>query len=261
MPSSAAMGTYIYCVAHAAPLINTQTRLQAEAIGGSAHSLRILSADDLAAVVSDVPAGRLRVKRELLAAHEAVVLETMKYSDVIPLSFGAVAQSDEVVERLLQDAAFDLRQQLEAVAGCVELDLKALWNRKRLFEEIVAEDEGIRAWRSALAAPPISEQIALGELTSEIIATKSDQEAQAILNQLAPLAVGVRLNQPFTDMMALNAAFLVERSGLEVFGAQVSEIAAAAEDRLILRYSGPVPPYHFINLSLSWEDGGYGLIE
>jgi hypothetical protein len=256
------MGTYIYCIAHAEPFTNEQAPLHAEAIGGSAHPLRILHSGDLAAIVSDVPAHRLNVKREYLVAHEAVILEAMEQSDVIPLSFGTIARNDqEVVEKLLQRSSDDLRGQLEAIKGCVEVDLKILWNQRRLFEEIVTENERIRSLRGAIATAPVNEQIELGQLTSELIDTKSEQEAQRIVDELEPLAVEVKLNRLLTDMMALNVAFLVEKARKEEFTKRVNGLAAAEEGRLTFRSVGPVPPYHFVDLSVSWEGDSDGVAE
>lgn len=262
MPSSSPMGTYIYCIAHAEPFVNEQMPLHSEAIGGPEYPARILSSGDLAAVVSDVPARRLDVKRGLLMTHEAVVIETMDWSDVIPLSFGTLATNDEaVVERLLQAASDDLHQQLKAIEGCIELDLKVLWSRERLFEEIVAENERIRALRDTIASASVNVQLELGQLTSEMMASKSDQEVQAILDELEPLAVEVRLNRLLTDVMVLNAAFLVEKTRLAAFDKQVSDLTATEEGRLIFRYAGPVPPYHFVDVSVSWEDAADGPVE
>lgn len=247
------MGTYIYCIVHAEPFANERVPFRSEAIGVPEHPVRILSFAELAAVVSDVPARRLEIKRDLLLAHEAVVMEAMDRSDAIPLSFGTIAQNDEeVVEKLLKASAHDLHQQLEAIQGCVELELKVLWNQERLFEEIVAENDRIRTLRSTITDASVNEQIALGQLTSDAIASKSDQEVQDILDKLEPIAVEVKLNRPLSDLMVLNAAFLVEKSSLEEFDQQVNDLTITEEGRLTFRRAGPVPPYHFVDLSVNW---------
>jgi hypothetical protein len=43
----------------------------------------------------------------------------------------------------------------------------------------------------------------------------------------------------------VNAAFLVERAKLDEFGAAVTALTAEVEDRMRLRYIGPLPPYSF----------------
>ena len=258
MPASTPMGTYMYCIAHAQPFEEGYT-LKTQAIGGPEHPARLLRYDDLAAVVSDAPARRLDIKREYLFAHEAVILEVMERSDVIPLSFGTIARDDrEVIEKLLKAAFEDLHQQFEIIQGYVELDLKVLWNRQRLFEEIVAENDRIRELRRTAVHAPLNESIELGQLTSEAIAWKSDQEAHILLEELEPIAVETRLNRLLNDMMLVNAAFLVEKTQQEAFHRHVNTLVDAQEGRLIFRYAGPVPPYHFVDLNISWEDEADG---
>jgi len=259
MPSSTPLGAYIYCIAHAQPFENEYAPFQAQAIGGPEHPARLLRFADLVAVVSDAPTQRLDITRAHLLAHEAVILETMEQSEVIPLSFGTIAKNDAaVIEQLLKAAFDDLHKQFAAIQGCVEMDLKVLWNREQLFEEIVAEHDRIRALRGGIAGASVNERIELGQLTSEAIAWKSDQEAQVLLEELEPLAIDLRLNRLLNDTMIINAAFLVEKNHLEAFDVQVKALAAAQEGRLTFRYAGPVPPYHFVDLSVRWEEDADG---
>lgn len=261
MLTSAPMGTYIYCISHTQPFEDGHT-FNARAIGGPDHPARLLRYNNLVAVVSDVPAQRLDIKRDYLLAHEAVILETMERSDVIPLSFGTIARGDrEVIEKLLKAAFEELNQQFEVIQGCVECNLKVLWNQERLFDEIVAENDRIRVLRRSIANAPINERIDLGQLTGEAIAWKSDQARQTVLEELEPLAVDTRLNRLLNDMMAMNAAFLVEKTRQETFDRRVEALAAAQEGRLLFRYTGPAPPYHFVDLSVSWEDAADGSTE
>lgn len=260
MASSSQMGTYIYCIAYAEPLENERTPFHTQPIAGPEHPVRLLRYDDLAAVVSDVPNRRLDIKREYLLTHEAVILEAMEHSAVIPLSFGTIAlDDDEVIEQLLKAASEEMHQQLEAIQGCVELDLKVLWKQERLFEEMVTEHERIRALRREIASASVNERIELGQLTSEVIAWKSDQEAQLIVEELEPLTVEVRLNRMLNDMMVMNAALLVEKPRQEALHEKLNALAAAQEERLVFRYNGPVPPYHFVDLSITWEDARHGI--
>jgi Gas vesicle synthesis protein GvpL/GvpF len=50
----------------------------------------------------------------------------------------------------------------------------------------------------------------------------------------------------------MNAAFLVARDKEAVFDARVKEIGAA-HDKLTFRYTGPWPPYNFVNIRLKLE--------
>ena len=251
-------GTYIYCVARAQPFERDSSPFATPGIGGQ-EQVRILTYDDLAAVVSDSPQDQYDISRENLLAHQRVLIQALTRSDVLPVSFGTVAASDqEVQEKLLEREADDLHRSLEHVRGRIELDLKVLWNEERLFSEIVAENEDIRALRDRLAgqAPAAThyERIQLGELVAAALERKSAAEAAALLDALEPLAVETRVNKNLGDMMLLNAAFLVDRSQEQAFDTRVQSLGEAQAGRLIFQYVGPLPPYNFVDIELQWEE-------
>ena len=252
-------GTYIYCIARAQPFEQDGVPFTTPGIGGPDKPVRLLTYDDLAAVVSDAKREDYDVTRENLLAHQRVITEAMTRSDVLPVSFGTVADSDQQVqEQLLRGAADDLHRSFEEVQGCIELELKVLWNEEQLYAEIMAEDDDIRALRDCLVGQPPEatqyERVQLGERVAAAIQHKSEAEAAALLVALEPLAVQTRVNDNLGDMMLLNAAFLVDRSREPAFDAQVQALREAQAERLIFQYAGPLPPYNFVAMELRWEE-------
>ena len=252
-------GTYIYGIAHAQPLEKNGSSLFATPGIGGHDKVRIVTYDDLAAVVSDAPRDEYAITRENLLAHQRVITQAMTRSDVLPVAFGTVAASDrQVQEQLLRGAADELHRALEEVQGCIELDLKVLWNEERLFAEIMAENDDIRALRDSLAGQPAEatqyERIRLGELVAAALQRKSEAEAAALLDALKPLAVETRVNKNLGDMLLLNAAFLVDKSQEQAFDAKVQALGEAQAGRQIFQYVGPLPPYNFVDLRLQWEE-------
>jgi hypothetical protein len=55
--------------------------------------------------------------------------------------------------------------------------------------------------------------------------------------------------------MILNAAFLVQRDREPAFDRRIKEIAAEFE-LLTFKYTGPWPPYNFVNIRLKLERAG-----
>jgi hypothetical protein len=254
---AAESGVYVYCVTRAEPYEDGHSQFAAEGIGGRGDPVRVLCLDGLAAVVSDAPKIRYTLRREYLEAHERVVEEAMTYADVLPVSFGSVADTDrQVLEKLLRQRFDDLHDYLAYVQGRVEMGLRVHWNRERLFADIVAENNDIRALRENIAGldPDAAyyDRVQLGEMTEAAIAAKREDTAQSIMAHLSPLAVDTRVNDPLTDMMVLNAAFLVDRTQEAAFDGQVRALGEAEVGRLILQYVGPVPPYNFVTLQVRW---------
>ncbi len=261
-PSS--VGTYLYCVARARAFAPGMPPLNAEGIGGAAARPRVIYHADLAAVASDAPYLRYDISRANVLAHQAVIEEAMTRGDVLPVRFGTVADSDrDIEEYLLRRGADQLRQQLEGVSGCVEMGLKVLWNSDRLFSEIADEDAAIRAMRDAIATQEPGathyQRLQLGEMVDEAIQWRREREAQMVLEALQPLARESSVNRLLTDMMVVNAAFLVERGALAAFDAEVSALMAAQAGRLTCKYAGPLPPYSFVSLVFSGEEETRGI--
>ncbi|MBI3976773.1 MAG: GvpL/GvpF family gas vesicle protein [Chloroflexi bacterium] len=259
-PSSSNAGTYIYCIVRAESFQNGGHRFQSRAIGGQAVPVRAVQFMDLAAVVSDSSAARYDIGRQNTMAHQLVVEEAMAHSEVLPVRFGTIARSDEEVrEKLLKRKFGEFHYLLDTyVKDRVELGLKVFWNRERVFAEIAAESTQVRALRDAIAGRSPEEthyqRIQLGQLIEEAIVRKRDRDAEAILDALRPLAFETKTNKILTDMMILNAAFLVDRAHDPTFDAAVNVLDAAQQGRLILKYVGPVPPYNFVNVVVRWED-------
>ena len=142
----------------------------------------------------------------------------------------------------------------------VELGLKALWRQERLFQDIVAENPDIRKLRDYLAANPTAglgghyDRLELGRRVSEAIEARRDVDAQLLSRALSPLADRYESNKILTDMMVLNAAFLVHRSRIEEFDRKVSELDKEYGERMMFKYVGEVPPFNFVEIVVHWED-------
>ena len=255
-------GAYLYCLTPAAPFTEGTPALERAGIGGATP--RVLRVADLAAIVSDSPYPHYDISRANLLAHEAVIEEVMARADVLPVRFGTVAESDAAIQDdLLRHAAAAVRQQLQRVRGCVELGVKALWHAERLFAEIAEGDAAIRALRDELAGhdPTATyyQQIQLGELVAGAIEQLRDWEADHLLGALAPLARETQTNPPQTDLMALNASFLVPRGVVGACGVRVEALRQAQRHRLIVKDAGPLPPYSFVDLAWGEEPAAHGI--
>src|SRR6266566_1971733 len=66
------------------------------------------------------------------------------------------------------------------------------------------------------------------------------------------VAVASRANKPIGDKMIMNAAFLVSRDREQAFDAKVKAVGAKYAP-LTFRYTGPWPPYNFVNIRLKLE--------
>ena len=248
-------GTYLYAIAPAEAFQGDQS-LNVQGVGESDGKVRILTHGDLVAIVSDVPLMQYDVTQENLTAHQRVLDEVMNRSDVLPVSFGIVATNDQEIEQVLLEGQSEaLHQALKYVKGRVELTLQVLWNQDQLFREIAEENQEVQQLRDAIAGQPVEttydHRVRLGELVAAGVQQKTEQEANAILQALQPLAVETKLNENMTDTMLLNVAFLVDKDKISEMDDKVGQVSQSQTDRMIFRYVGPLPPYDFISIRVS----------
>ena len=85
-----------------------------------------------------------------------------------------------------------------------------------------------------------------------VLQARSEQYVADIFDQLRDVSVAARANKPIGDKMIMNAAFLVSRDKETAFDAKVKEVGALY-DKLNFRYTGPWPPYNFVNIRLKLE--------
>ena len=251
--------TYLYCIVRGEPFQDGAPAFSAKAIGDLGNPVYTVHFMDLAAVVSHSPVARYDIGRENTLAHQRVIEDAMTRSDVLPIRFGTVSKSvEDVREKLLKRKFGEFHHLLRYVEGRMELGLKVFWRRERLFAEIATEDARIRALRDAIAGRSAEEshypRIQLGHLTEEAFVRKRDREAEAIVEMFRPLAVETKVNKILTDMMVVNAAFLVDKTQVPAFDAKINALDEAEAGRLILKYAGPLPPYNFVNIVVYWEE-------
>lgn len=244
-------GTYVYGIGFADAF--KRHPLATPGVGSRGAVVRSVDHGNLAALVSDVPPDQCDVTRENIMAHQRVLEEAMAYSDIVPFAFGTVADDDRAIARELLEARYtELRDTLRSLRGRRQFTLRVFWNRERLFSEILAENEEVRALRDAIASQPNDaayfERIHLGELIATVIQLKGDREAERILEALEPLADDARTDANPTDMMLVNTAFLVAKEREVALDNRIQQLAEEYTDRLTFRYIGPLPPYSFVEL-------------
>jgi hypothetical protein len=244
-------GKYVYCV------IRSSKSLQfgLSTIAGEVGGVHTVNFKDLAAVVSDVPIGPLDSTRENVLAHEHVNETVMKDHTVIPMSFGTIFKTRDDALELLRSAHDAFDDVLSKMQNKLEYGLKVLWDRDAVISEIEEEDEDIRRLRNEIASQKGSTYFArmqYGRLLEDALQSRSERYVSGILEELRAAAVAARINKPIGDKMILNGAFLVSRDSETAFDHAIKQVAAQHE-KLTFKYTGPWPPYNFVNIRLKLE--------
>jgi hypothetical protein len=249
--SSEKRGKYVYCIVRA----DEALRFGPIGFGSPPGEVYTVLYEDIAAVVSDAPIEVLDATRENVLAHERVNEAVMRYQTVIPMSFGTVFKTRDDIVELLRGAHGAFQDVLTKMENKVEFGLKVLWDRDAMIRNIEHDDEDIRRLKSEIATQKGSTYFArvqYGRLVDGALQSRSEQYVNEIFEALRDVCVASRANKPIGDKMIMNAAFLVDRDREPAFDARVKALGAKY-DTLTFRYTGPWPPYNFVNIRLKLE--------
>jgi Gas vesicle synthesis protein GvpL/GvpF len=247
-------GRYVYCI------IRASQPLRFGAIGMDEQSPEVYTINyrDMSAVVSDVPIAPLDSTRENVLAHERVNETVMREHTVIPMSFGTIFKTRDDIGELLRSAYEAFADVLAKMQDKLEFGLKVLWDRDEIVKAIELEDEDIHRLKTEISSQKGSTYFArmqYGRLIDAALQQRSERYVGEFLQRLRDVSVASRVNNAIGDKMIMNAAFLVQREQEPAFDRRIKDIASHY-DKLTFKYTGPWPPYNFVNIRLKLERAG-----
>src|SRR2546423_4472174 len=244
-------GKYVYCIIQSTEAL----RFGPLGIGSDPADVHTVNYKDIAAVVSDTPIEVHDPTRENVLAHERVNETVMRKFTVLPMSFGTVFKTRDDIVELLRSAYDAFGDVLNKMQNKFEFGLKVLWDRDTLIREIENEDEGVRRLKSEISNQKGSTYFArmqYGRMIDAALQSRSERYVQEIFTALRDVSVASRANKPIGDKMIMNAAFLVSRDKESAFDQKVKNIGGSHPE-LTFKYTGPWPPYNFVNIRLKLE--------
>jgi hypothetical protein len=249
--AAASRGKYVYCIIESGDPL----RFGPVGVGADPSDVYTVHYKNLAAVVSDAPLEVLDSTRENVLAHERVNETVMHEHTVIPMSFGTIFKTREDIVELLRSAAEAFGDVLNKMQNKLEFGLKVLWDRDQAVREVENDDEDISRLKKEISGqkgPTYFARMQYGRLIDAALQSRSERYLADILEQLRDVSVASRINKPIGDKMIMNAAFLIARDQEAAFDAKVKQIATRF-DKLTFKYTGPWPPYNFVNIRLKLE--------
>jgi hypothetical protein len=228
-------------------------------IGGAGEAVYGVNYQDIAAVVSKTAVAIFDPTRENALAHEHVIETVMKNYTIIPMSFGTVFRTDDDIRQVLKSIYSSLKDVLKQMAGKLEFGVKVNWDRDQIIDELQQHDEELRKFHQEIVRKQLQStyfaRMQLGRMIDKALAERATLYVREIYEALRSCCVASRDNQPIGDKMIMNAAFLVERKREAEFDAVVNKLAKKYGKRLKFKYTGPWPPYNFVNIRLKLERG------
>src|SRR5215208_2111641 len=97
--------------------------------GVAAAPVRTVASGDLAALVSVLPAGQLRVRRRDLMSHLRVLQQAVAASTIVPCAFGMLMSSEAaVIEELLVPRYHELLGLLRRLDGFAQMNVRVSYD-------------------------------------------------------------------------------------------------------------------------------------
>jgi hypothetical protein len=208
---------------------------------------------ELSCVVSDTDLVDKELNKESAMAHEKVLEDVMKHSPIVPIAFGHIAKSeDEIKQKLLETHQNKLKESLDYLDGKIELNLKAFWfDLSSVLREIADNSDQIKRIK-AKGRLSRDDQIYAGEVAAKLMGKKREEMEENLTIFFKDIITEYKKSNLFGEQMIANLAFLINESDLEKFDKKVNKYEEELSDNNVkLKYTGPVPPYNFIDLKIN----------
>lgn len=145
--------------------------------------------------------------------HADILKKISKKTTVIPMSFGTIFKDQEILEIVLSKSYQAVKNTLVSIDNKIELGVKVIKNQL--------------------------------ECADDSIASK-------ILKSLDELSIKSIKGDNFSDRLLLNHSFLVEKNKFSKFSSQIAKLEKERKDLKFI-YTGPWPPYSFVNIKIAGE--------
>jgi hypothetical protein len=243
---------YVYCII----AVDKPLTFAAPSIGGGDYPVHTINHKGLAAVVSTSPATGYESTKRNMTTHMKVLEEVMRSYTILPIRFNSVSPNVAALcDQILARGYEALHKQLAKFEGRIEMGVKAFWREDVLYNEIVADNDDIRRLRDRIEGRPpeatYRERVRLGEMTEKALDAKRDRESETMLARLKPFAEDISIHDPLSERMALNVALLMKATNQKKFEQALNALDAEEGSRMTFKCVGPVPPYNFVEITLS----------
>lgn len=243
------LGKYLYGIIPRQSALELEVESLMPQLGG----IHTIEYDELAALVSTAPLKVYVPEKELVLKHEKVVASIMKTTTIIPARYGLVAKKADEIKEVLRINYSYLFNKIKELEGKVELSLRVFWQKDKMAADIENEElKRIRAELESQQAMDQAIQLQLGEMAFHAVEAKRAEYVKEIFESLQEKAVSAKLNQINNVRMICNCAFLVSKEDESGFDALVNDLYLKHRDILDFKYSGPWPPYNFVDLALTF---------
>ena len=233
------MKLYVYCLAEGID------ELEKPLHGISGAPVRVLKAEELSVLVSDLDADSAPVTRENALAHAAVVRSILDRTTPLPFRYGTIV-SEPQLQSYLSARKAAIQSKLASVRGCVEMSVKIIWDNIEPEQHESNQNPAQGPGANFLAAKR------LAILGDESNASRASEVSRWVHEQVRDFVRDELVTLRPKEKMVLSAAHLIERGRMAEYRQKLAEMRQSRPEFHFL-FSGPWPPYSFANIDLEFK--------
>ncbi len=174
-------------------------------------SIQFQSAGNLAMAMSPTESKKIRPQRKNLAAHQEVVTYLAKNHDMLPVAFGLIADDVEQVNKLLSSHRQVLSEQIDRVAGHMEMNVNLRWAVPNVVQYFVERYSDLAEARNAIASGTATrdDQIAVGQLLERLINSEREEHTARFTEVLSGICKELDIQKPREEADVMRLACLI----------------------------------------------------
>lgn len=190
-------------------------------IGFGGNEVYTIDYKDFSPVISIAPIKKYEVNEDEVELHKNIVQLIMGEHSVIPVAYGMVFKNRKLITIAMNAGYKAIKKAMESIDNKIELGIKVIMPKD-------AELNG-----------------------------KKEECKSEYLERLKKIANDSKELKMFSERLVLNASFLVAKEKIPEFSGEVENLTNKY-DYLKTQYSGPWPPYNFVDIHvLSKKKGGF----
>ena len=235
------MKFYVYCVA------DELSHFHSSDLGVAGQKIELLSLENLVVVSSRFDDDVVKVTRENVLKHDAVVRGLLYETTPLPFRFGTLVSEDRL-RSFVVTRRTALNDRLKLVRGCVEMSVKIIW--AVIGEPSESLPDNLSSVHGVGATFLRGKQREMRG--DENLSRKAREIEEWLIAGLDGWSKQSQVNVEPRQKLVLSGAYLVDKTLEADFRAKINGLQAERTDLHFLT-SGPWPPYTFANIDLEFE--------
>lgn len=258
MKTSSTQGIYLYCIA------DSDEKVSLGKIGIDNGEVHTVPYQGIAAVVHECKSHPYesedteKVKNWIITHQKVIDGAWERFGTVLPFAFDTIIIGQEGIdskmsmEEWLQKDCQKLKEKLNEVRGKAEYGVQILWDPEVMVERIAQDSPEIRSLREELKSKPPGTAYMYEEKIKSLLRREMETKADGyfkefyarIKESVFDTSVGKAKKVEDNLQMLMNLSCLVVKGNVRKLGLILEQIEK--EDGVIVRFTGPWPPYSFV---------------